>query len=305
MIHIASKDYSNAEKQLKRALLMVERSYRVDTHLRSTLLANLSNVHRLTGNKELCLHYTDILNRLLSNNPAESEVAITPLCDKLTYPSYNKGSTSEEGSDGETNNGTIRDRFYYSKDVFPSVRKIQFTMSVAHCIGTTRLHEEGLIYMNKVFEMILLNVSLFSVKSDEMICDSAGMGNKLLMRDTMLLPIAIARLADLAADSQKHRGKGISAKHIQYDNLSTLFKLPYFQNKFPSVAQLELSLTSNARDLKNAAVQIHKSQSSLQMKAEQASALSEYDRVLLSGVGIVGVALMDIEHHCPPPLPVK
>ena len=205
---MAYGDLSAAEKGFKRALLMVERSYKIDTHLRSTLLANLSNVHRISGNKDSCLHYIEQLLPLLSPNykvqkqasvdistlnPAESQEALDQFWKELTQPGY---STTGETKDPIANSGTFSERFYNCKQLFTSVRKIQFILSTGHCIGTMRLHEEGLIYMNMAFETILSNSLI----------EHAGCG--LQVGDSFILSAALMRLADLSNHSQVTRRDG-------------------------------------------------------------------------------------------------
>jgi hypothetical protein len=303
VIHLSIEDYMNAEKQLKRALLMVERSYRIDNHLRSTLLANLSNVHRLTGNKELCLKHVDQLLPLLNGkhqqkkldavdianlNPAEDQESLDEFWRSLTEA---KRVETDKLENQDREKSKTRDKFYYTRQVFTSVRSIQFSLCAGHCIGINRLHEEGLVYMNKAFGMILLNSVGPQQEGD------------LSTWDTFLLSSALSKLSELSEDSMKKRGRGLSAKHIEHDNVSLLFKLPYFQNQFPSVSDLDLSLASPHRDLKNAATQIFKSRSSSGDTPARISNLSEYEMLTLTGTGVVGVALLDIEHHCPQPLP--
>ena len=307
---MANEDFTSAEKGFKRALLMVERSYKIDTHLRSSLLANLSNVHRITGNRESCLHYTEQLLPLLrsnykaekqaavdisSLNPAESHEALDQFWKELTQPvSYPETTVTGtlNGTTGNGNDGFPREKFHNCKQLFTSLRKIQFLLSAGHCIGTMRLHEEGLIYMNKAFEIILSNSSI----------DQEG--HDLLVRDSFIVSAALVKLADLSNHSQKERGRGVSAKHVEHDNLSRLFQLPYFRKKYPSITDLELSLTSPHRDLKNAATQIYKLNLSQQSSSNSVSkSFSEYDRLLFSNIGVVGIALLDIDQYAAP-LPV-
>ena len=295
---MANGNLSAAEKGFKRALLMVERSYKIDTHLRSSLLANLSNVYRISGNKDSCLHYTEQLLPLLSPNfkvqkqasvdistlnPAESQQALDQFWKELTQPGY---STTGETKDPIANSGTFSERFYNCKQLFTSVRKIQFILSTGHCIGTMRLHEEGLIYMNMAFETILSNS----------LVEHAGCG--LQVGDSFILSAALMRLADLTNHSQVTRRKGVSAKHIEHDNVARLFKLPYFRDKYPSISDLDLSLSSSFRDLKNAATQVYKSKISQQFTEKNImNGDSEYQRMLFSNIGVVGIALLDIEHY--------
>ena len=282
---------------------MVERSYRIDNHLRSTLLSNLSNVYRLTGNKDLCLKYVDQLLPLLNAkhqqkkldavdianlNPAEDQESLDTFWRSLTEAKRVE-TDKLDGQDRE--NAKTRDKFYYTRQVFTPVRSIQFSLFAGHCIGTKRLHEEGLVYLNKAFGNILMNSVGPQQEGD------------LSIWDTFLLSSALSKLSDLSEDSMKIRGKGLSVKHILHDNVSLLFKLPYFQNKYPSVSDLDLCLASPHRDLKNAATQIYKSQSSYGNSMVNISNLSEYELLSLPGTGLVGAALLDIEHHCPPPPP--
>lgn len=275
---------------------MVERSYRIDNHLRSTLLANLSNAYRLTGNKDLCLKYVDQLLPLLNIkqlqkkldavdianlNPAEDQDSLDEFWRSLTEAKRFETEKAREKA-------KTRDKFYYTRQVFTSVRNIQFTLYAGHCIGTNRLHEEGLVYMNKAFGIILLNSVGPQQEGD------------LSTWDTFLLSSALSKLSDLSEDSLKTRGRGLSAKHIEHDNVSILFKLPYFQNKFPSISDLDLSIASPHRDLKNAATQIYKSQLSSSNTSAKITKLSEYELLSLTGTGVIGLALLDIEHHCPP-----
>ena len=300
VMHTANKDYVAAEKSLKRALLMVERSYKVDTHLRSSLLGNLANVHRLTGNRESCLHYTEELLPLLSKtytatkhaavdistlNPAESQESLDLFWKNLTQSSSNVAEETKTDNGGNI----ARDRFYNSRQLFSSIRKVQFFLSAGHSIGTSRLHEEGLIYLNKAFEVIVTNS-----------IDSHG-GDDLILKDSFVLSAALATLGELSEHSQKQRGKGLIAKHIEHDNVSKLFKLPYFTTNYPSICDLDLGLTSSSRDLKNAATQLYKSRISKQISHNNFNnELSEYDRMMFCNKGIVGIALLDIEHFCPP-----
>jgi hypothetical protein len=303
VIHLASEDYLNAEKQLKRALLMVERSYRTDNHLRSTLLANISNVHRLTGNKDLCLKHVDQLLPLLNAkhqqkkldavdianlNPAEDQESLDEFWRNLTEA---KRVETDKLENQDREKSKTRDKFYYTRQVFTLVRSIQFSLCAGHCIGINRLHEEGLVYMNKAFGIILLN----SVGPQQQ--------GDLSTWETFLLSSALSKLSELSGDSMKTRGRGLSVKHIEHDNISLLFKLPYFQNKFPSLSDLDLSLASPQRDLENAAIQIYKARFSSGNIPAKIVNLSEYEMLTLTGTGVVGVALLDIEHHCPPPLP--
>lgn len=299
---MAYGDLSAAEKGFKRALLMVERSYKIDTHLRSTLLANLSNVHRISGNKDSCLHYIEQLLPLLSPNykvqkqasvdistlnPAESQEALDQFWKELTQPvSHNDDITKGDPKKITTDSSTVPEKFYNCKHLFTSVRKIQFILLTGHCIGTMRLHEEGLIYMNMAFEAILSN-SLIEHAG----CD-------LLVKDSFILSAALMKLADLSNHSHVTRRKGISAKHIEHDHVARLFKLPYFRDKYPSISDLDISLTSSFRDLKNAATQVYKSKISQQLTVKSiVRGDSEYERMLFSNIGVVGIALLDIEHY--------
>ena len=279
---------------------MVERSYRINNHLKSTLLANLSNVHRLTGNKELCLQYTDQLLPLLNNVKKLNAVDLTeinPAADQESLDLFwNSLSVfHEESKMDETEKSHASVKYYYTTEAFTSVRKVQFVSFAGHCLGTCRLHEEGLIYINKAFEMILTS-SRNSSDQKEM-----------FLRESFALTTALSKLADLSDNSMRLRGRGLSAKHIKHDCVSLLFNLPHFKSSFPSVADLDLSLTSNFRDIKNAAIQIYKSRhSSTDVYKVNGNNLSEYEMMSLTSMGIVGLALLDIEHHCIPlPEPVS
>lgn len=276
---------------------MVDRSYRVDSHLKSTLLANLSNVYRLKGNKEQCLQYTDQLLPLLSNakklsavdlndiNPAADQESLDLFWNSLSVP--HKEETKKEGAD----KSNASDKYYFTKDAFTTIRKVQFTLFAGHCLGTCRLHEEGLVYINKAFEMILTSSRDPFDQKDQ------------FLRQSFALTTALSKLADLSDNSMRLRGRGLSAKHIKHDCVSLLFNLPHFRSTFPSVAELDLTLTSSFRDIKNAATQIYKSRlSPIDSHKGTDNQLSEYEMTQLTGTGIVGIALLDIEHHCSPQL---
>lgn len=273
---------------------MVERSYRINNHLKSTLLANLSNVHRLTGNKELCLQYTDQMLPLLNDVKKLSAVDLTeinPAADQESLDLFwNSLSVfHEEAQMGKTDKSHSSVKYYYTTEAFTSVRKVQFVSFAGHCLGTCRLHEEGLIYINKAFEMILTS----SRNSED--------PKEMFLKQSFALTTALSKLADLSDNSMRLRGKGLSAKHIKHDCVSLLFNLPHFKISFPSISDLDLSLTSSFRDIKNAAVQIYKSRhSSSDAHKVSDSQLSEYEMMSLTGTGIVGIALLDIEHHCTP-----
>jgi hypothetical protein len=365
---MANRDYLSAEKQLKRALLMVERSYRVDNHLRSALLANLSDLHCITGNKEQSLRYADLLLPCINAHqfiPTKgSAVALTEvpaietndinsirfnniqnlIKDRLeirntqdqlsaedTMKEIVRGTVGKEESIGGINvtnennfyysrdnmNELIlvakegmkikikqkeigfKNRFYYSRDIFASIRTVQYVLSGGLCIGMNRLHEEGLIHINRAFELILINSSKLNPQN-------------FLYQDSFLLSVALSKLATLSDHSIKTRNRGLSSKHIQNDNVKNLFTLPYFKQELPGLCDLELSLSSSHRDLKNAAIQIYKKKSSSPIKQTNKYSnkyivskktehnLSEYDLLSQYGIGIVGIALMDIEVHCPP-----
>ena len=273
---------------------MVERSYRINNHLKSTLLANLSNVHRLTGNKELCLQYTDQLLPLLNDVKKLNAVDLTeinPAADQESLDLFwNSLSVfHEESKMDKTEKSHSSLKYYYTTQAFTSVRKVQFVSFAGHCLGTCRLHEEGLIYINKAFEMIL---------TSSRNCPDQ---KEMFLRESFALTTALSKLADLSDNSMRLRGKGLSAKHIKHDCVSLLFNLPHFKDTFPSISDLNLSLTSSFRDIKNAAIQIYKSRySSTDVHRLNDQKLSEYEMTSLTGLGIVGIALLDSEHHCIP-----
>jgi hypothetical protein len=365
---MANRDYLSAEKQLKRALLMVERSYRVDNHLRSALLANLSDLHCLTGNKESSLQYADLLIPCINahqfiptkgsavdltklaasetndinsirfgniQNRLKDRIEIENTMDQLSAEEIVKESgrvtagieeragevnttdtnnfyysrdnmnelklVAKEGLKKEIKQKVIgfQNRFYYSRDTFASIRTVQYVLSAGLCIGTNRLHEEGLIHINRAFDLILKNSSQENPQT-------------FLYQDSFLLSVALSKLATLSDHSMKTRNRGISSKHIQNDSIKSLFNLPYFRQNFPGICDLELSLSSSYRDLKNASIQIYKMKSSSPIKQTNKYSnryivekktehnLSEYDLLSQYGIGVVGIALMDIEVHCPP-----
>ena len=303
VIHIANKDYLSAEKQLKRALLMVERSYRVDSHLRSTLIANLSNVYRLTNNKESCIKYTDLLLPLLSTthqykkldavdlstiNPAENQESLDKFWKSITDVKIDE---IEKQAKKDSSVPYIRDKYHCAKHVFRSIREIQFFLFAGHCLGTCSVHEEGLVYINKAFAMISSTVT-----------DSPGQ-DVFSVRESFLLSTALLTLADLSHDSFQTRGTPLSSNHIPIDDVSKLFSLPYFKEKFQSVASMNLSLKSSEIDLRNASIEVNKALSKHNVSQVPFDILSELEMTAFAGTGIVGVALLDIEHHCPPHQP--
>jgi hypothetical protein len=368
VMHMANRDYLSAEKQLKRALLMVERSYRVDNHLRSALIANLSDLHCISGNKDLSLQYADLLLpcinahqfiptkgsavdltevaaietsdinsvrfsniQSLLKDRIEIENALDQLSAEDTIKESVRVTVGKEESIGginATNENNfyysrdnmnelklvakegikkeikqkgigLKNRFYYSRDTFASIRTVQYVLSAGLCIGVNRLHEEGLIHINRAFDLILINSSQENPQN-------------FLYQDSFLLSVALSKLATLSDHSMKTRNRGLSSKHIQNDNIKNLFNLPYFKQNFPGLCDLELSLSSTHRDLKNAATQIYKKIGTSPIKQTNKYSnkyivsnktehnLSEYDLLSQYGLGIVGIALMDIEVHCPP-----
>ena len=306
VIHIANKDFLNAEKQLKRALLMVDRSYRVDIHLRSTLIANLSNVYRLTNNKESCIKYTDLLLPLLSTlhqykkldavdlssiNPAENQESLDRFWKSMTEVKINE---IDKQAVEDSNIPHTRDKYHCARHVFRSIREVQFFLFAGHCLGTCSVHEEGLVYINKAFAMI-------SSAATDTLAQGQGQGQEdFSLKESFLLSTALLTLAELSHDSMIVRGKELSSKHIPIDDVANLFNSPYFKEKFPIVADMNLTLTSSEVDLRNASIQVNKALSRNDASQEPCSILSVLDMTAFAGTGIVGVALLDIEHHCPP-----
>jgi hypothetical protein len=309
VIHIANKDFLSAEKQLKRALLMVDRSYRVDIHLRSTLIANLSNVYRLTNNKESCIKFTDLLLPLLSTlhhykkldavdlssiNPGENQESLDRFWKSMTEVKINE---IDKQAVEDSNIPHTRDKYHCARHVFRSIREVQFFLFAGHCLGTCSVHEEGLVYINKAFAMIS------SAATDTLVQGQEQGQDDFSLKESFLLSTALLTLAELSHDSINVRGKELSSKHIPIDDVAKLFSSPYFKEKFPIVAAMNLTLTSSEVDLRNASIQVNNALSRNDASQVPCSILSVLDMTAFAGTGIVGVALLDIEHHCPPDPP--
>ena len=153
------------------------------------------------------------------------------------------------------------------------------------------MHEEGLVYINKAFAMMSSTVT-----------DTPGQ-DVFSVRESFLLSTALLTLADLSHDSFQTRGTPLSSNHIPIDDVSKLFSLPYFKEKFQSVASMNLSLKSSEIDLRNASIEVNKALSKHNVSQVPFNILSELEMTAFAGTGIVGVALLDIEHHCPPHQP--
>lgn len=286
---------------------MVDRSYRVDIHLRSTLIANLSNVYRLTNNKESCIKYTDLLLPLLSTlhqykkldavdlssiNPAENQESLDRFWKSMTEVKINE---IDKQAVEDSNIPHTRDKYHCARYVFRSIREVQFFLFAGHCLGTCSVHEEGLVYINKAFAMI-------SSAATDALGEGQGQDD-FSLKESFLLSTALLTLAELSHDSINVRGKELSSKHIPIDDVAKLFNSPYFKEKFPIVADMNLTLTSSEVDLRNASIQVNKALSRNDASQVPRSILSVLDMTAFAGTGIVGVALLDIEHHCPPDPP--
>jgi hypothetical protein len=126
VMFLLSKDYVNAEKQLKRALLMTERSYRVDQHLRLSLHCNLMQVYRAQDRKEEALNQADVLFKSLGGYKP------LPIVQSLsTYPCM------------------------YSKYILPYIHIPAFHFALGRVNGHYRTPEEGLIHVNTGFRHLL------------------------------------------------------------------------------------------------------------------------------------------------------
>ena len=130
VIEMSTGNITIAEKHFKRALLMAERSYRVDERLRGTLLCNLAECYRLGHDTERSLQNAD---------------SVVQLMNKIR----NGASPGRNNFSRETSIN-----FLWAKHLFPAFRMSQSYMIAGRCIGTQRNFEEGLIYFNTSFEIL-------------------------------------------------------------------------------------------------------------------------------------------------------
>lgn len=127
----ANGDNFAALKHFKRALLMAERSYRVDDHLRSCLICNMAETHRKMRNTDESLASADRLIDILN---------------RLKYGDIQKWNL---------NNSADTYQLRWTKIIFPIIRTVQMYVTAGKCIGIQRNHEEGVIYMSTGIELLM------------------------------------------------------------------------------------------------------------------------------------------------------
>ena len=244
MAKATKEDYTFAEGQFKRALLMVNRSYSVDLELKSSLMSNLSLLYEKTGRMEEALTHADDALQLLSQHNVMQQKKQRP---EITAE-INKwviGRIRDEPSLAASHG------CYWSSYGFSLFRKIQTSLHAGSCISRLRNYEEGLIHVNNAFSFV---PTLTAVTAGAAAAASSGTTTTTPATTTtvetesimegmedmksLTLALALMSLSSIHTHSELHRHSRINAKHIQCDYLKLL-------------TNSALQLTSPSHDLIN------------------------------------------------------
>ena len=228
---MAVEDFDSAERQFKRALLMINRSYSVDLELRSSLMSNLSLLYEKTGRIDEALKYADDALQLLSQHHAMQQKKQRPEIS-AEIDKWVTGRIREESALA-TSHGC-----YWSTVGFTMFRKIHIFLIAGSCICRLRNYEEGLIHVNTAFSFIQnSSIAAASSTATTTIPADPPIEGKEDM-NSLTLALALMNLSSIHTHSELHRQTRISVKHIKSDQLKRL-------------TDNALNLTSSSHDLIN------------------------------------------------------
>jgi hypothetical protein len=126
-----------SEKQFKRALLMVNRSYCIDIHLKATLLSNLINCYNNKNDNKNELFYLEQLELLLKKYSKSLQLL-----------------GREFINNNELNNNK-NNNYLWSNNILPKIRKSQFYFIIGKSICELRSYQEGIIIINFTFQFLV------------------------------------------------------------------------------------------------------------------------------------------------------
>lgn len=193
------KDYPTAEKQWKRALLMANRSHRLNLDLQSTLVSNLCSLYAKTGRVEEALSNADSVLQVLSKNSTLS-------------PTLQNGALASQPDSP----------FYWSKVAYPSFRRAQMLLLAGSTIARLRHFEEGMVHINHAFAFMNGSMCHSATTSKASDNTTAHPSINNINGATFALPLALAHLAAVHDDSEVQRHVRVSANHIVHDHLYEL-----------------------------------------------------------------------------------
>ena len=263
LCHLAGDDLEMSEKQLKRALLMANRSYCISHDLLAAVTANLSLVCERTGRADDALKYAEAvlpIARALSQpqlqlqQQPENVAAVAAPTQPWLQTQAHAAATVAAAAAAAANKSvpsTSTITSYWATIALPNYRRSQTLLVAGTCIGRLRHPEEGLIHINSAIALLGL----------------AGAAA------TVAWPLALRHLAAAHEHCEIQRRTRICARHIQVDHLSTL-------------TDGALSLTAPTAHLLAAADAAAAEANS----SGSVDVLRHYERT-----GIFGVALLDVE----------
>jgi tetratricopeptide (TPR) repeat protein len=258
LCHLADGDCEASEKQLKRALLMANRSYRVSHDLLAAVTSNLSLVCERVGRTDDALKHADAVLRIARAHAqplsppllqgAQAAVPVPPWRQQHAHAVATVAATAAAAP--SPNNSSTSSPSHWATVELPAFRRAQTLLLAGTCIGRLRHPEEGLIHINSAIALLT----------------PAAAGDA----TTVAWPLALRHLAAAHEHCEGQRRTRICAGHIQVDHLSNLTR-----------AELSLAApTARLLDAADAAA------------ASSADVLRHYQRV-----GVFGVALLDVDAH--------
>ena len=162
--HTALLQFDAAEKVLKRALMMTERSYEINQELYIAIIANMAEMYRAKGEIETAVLYADRLLHLLNKcfnhiyndikeEGKEGEGQVQGNDNAAAH--FLKVKTLSPSSSTPSLSSSPSPLLIYSTKILSSLRKSQAYLILGNIISQCRHFQEGVVYTSMAFEKSL------------------------------------------------------------------------------------------------------------------------------------------------------
>ena len=288
--HTALSQFDAAEKVLKRALMMTERSYKINGELQISIITNMAEMFRAKGENETALLCADRVLQLMNEHYNRSNVGGDQIHNQDIF-SRSVSSSTQQSTSPNSSSSLPPPSMIYSTQILSSLRKSQVYLILGKVISQCRHLQEGVVYTSMAFEK--------SLETDH------GFSYSPLLLQRGIKDIAIQKLTNNAAHIQTTLDKDYMNLYykkspcfndrISYIGLNTA---PSSLIEYLREQQLEKSddhFDNHNESTKNEISELF----DLALKIEGGTKYeSKLDVISKTNVaGVVGLALLDINYY--------
>ena len=294
--HTILLQFDLAEKVLKRALMMVVRSHKINQELQISILTNMAEMYRAKGEDETALLYADRVLQLINGNLENSDVERVQGQGQGNHKNFVKVKPTSPTTLQSTSpfSPLLSPPLIYSTQIFSSLRKSQIYLVLGKVISQCRHLQEGVVYTSMAFEKSLVAQHGFLYSP--------------LLLETSLKDVAIQKLSNNAVYARTTLDKDYLALYCETSPYSGDDILGVGINSTPSQliqylqkwrAKLKDCLDSHVDDHSEKIMKETSALYDLALKIEEGSkGSSNMDVMSKSNVtGVIGLALLDLDYY--------